>query len=101
MRLAVKTSTIAGRGVFAEDDIRKGELIHRMGGRRLYLLGCLAGVLTSAIRIDDPLPVRKYEYIVLDEFSILFNHSCGANAGIANEVDLIALTDIPRGSEIT
>jgi len=38
---------------------------------------------------------------VLDEFSILFNHSCGVNAGIANEVDLIALTDIPGGAEIT
>ena len=101
MRLAVNTSTIAGRGVFAEVDIRKGELIHRMGGRRVSLLGCIAGVLTGAIRIDDPLPIRKYEYIVLDEFSILFNHSCGANAGIANEVNLIALTDIPRGTEIT
>ena len=101
MRLAVGASTIAGRGVFAEDDIRKGELIHRMGGRRVSLLGCIAAVLTGAIRIDDPLPIRKYEYLVLDEFSILFNHSCGANAGIANEVDLIALTDIPRGTEIT
>lgn len=101
MRLAVRTSSIAGRGVFAEVDIRKGELIHRMGGQRVSLLGCIAGVLTGAIRIDDPLPIRKYEYIVLDEFSILFNHSCGANAGIANEVNLIALTDIPRGTEIT
>jgi hypothetical protein len=101
MRLVVRNSTIAGRGVFAEQDIRKGELIHRMGGQRVSLLGCIAGVVTGAIRIDDPLPVRKYEYIVLDEFSILFNHSCGANAGIANEVDLIALTNIPRGTEIT
>lgn len=101
MRLAVKASTIAGRGVFAEVDIRKGELIHRMGGRRVSLLGCIAGILTGTIRIDDPLPIRKYEYLVLDEFSILFNHSCGANAGIANEVNLIALTDIARGTEIT
>ena len=101
MRLAVRTSTIAGRGVFAGVDIRKGELIHRMGGRRVSLLGCIAGVFTGAIRIDDALPIRKYEYVVLDEFSILFNHSCGANAGIANEVNLIALTDIPRGTEIT
>ena len=101
MRLAVKSSTIAGRGVFAEVDIRKGELIHRMGGRRVSLLGCIAAALTGAIRIGDPLPIRKYEYVVLDEFSILFNHSCGANAGIANEVNLIALIDIARGTEIT
>src|SRR5262245_21525962 len=101
MRLADKASTIAGRGVFAGIDIRKGELIHRMGGRRVSLLGCIAGMLTGAIRIGDPLPIRKYEYVVLDEFSILFNHSCSANAGIANEVNLVAMTDIPRGTEIT
>jgi hypothetical protein len=72
-----------------------------MGGRRVSLLACIAGVLTGDIRIDDALPIRKYEYVLLDEFSILFNHSCGANAGIANEVNLIALTDIARGTEIT
>jgi uncharacterized protein len=101
MQLLVKASTISGRGVFAEQDIRKGQLIHRMGGRRISLARCIAEIAAGAIRIDDPLPVGKYEYLVLDEFSILFNHSCGANAGIANEVDLTALTDIPRGAEIT
>jgi hypothetical protein len=101
VRLTVKASPINGRGVFAEDDIRQGELIHRMGGRRVSLLRCIAEIATGHIRIDDPLSVRKYEYLVLDEFSILFNHCCQANAGLASEVDMVALRDIPRGEEIT
>lgn len=100
MKLTVKGSPISGRGVFAEDDIRPGELIHRMGGRRISLIRCIAEIATGSIRIDDPLSIQKYRYLVLDEFSILFNHCCQANAGLANEVDLVALTDIPRGQEI-
>ena len=75
MRLAVNASTIAGEGVFAEVGIRKGELIDRMGGRRVSLLGCIARVVTGDIRIDDALRIRQYEYVMLDGFSILFNHT--------------------------
>ena len=75
MRLAVQASTIAGRGVFTQVDIRKGELIHRMGGRRVSLLGCIAGVLTGDIRIGDPLPIRTYEYVVLTR-----SRSCSTTA---------------------
>ena len=101
MRLTVKASPINGSGVFAEDPIRQGELIHRMGGRRVSLIRCIAEIVTRSIRIDDPLPIQKYKYLILDEFSILFNHCCQANAGVANEVDLVALTNISPGEEIT
>jgi hypothetical protein len=101
VKLAVRASQINGRGVFAEGDIRQGQLIHRMGGRRVSLLRCVWEVATGAIRIDDPLSIGTYTYLVLDDFSILFNHRCEANAGIANEVDLVALTNIARGEEIT
>jgi hypothetical protein len=100
VRLTVKASPINGRGVFAEDDIRQGQLVHRMGGRRVSLVRCVWEVATGAIRIDDPLSIRKHTYLVLDDLSIRFNHCCQANAGIANEVDLVALTDIARGEEI-
>jgi uncharacterized protein len=101
VRLTVKASPINGRGVFAEHPIRQGELIHRMGGRRVSLVRCIAEIVTGSIRIDDPLSIQKYKYLVLDEFSILFNHCCEANAGLADEVDLVALTDIAQGEEIT
>jgi hypothetical protein len=101
VRLTVKASSINGRGVFAEDDIRQGELVHRMGGRRVSLMRCVWELATGAIRIDDPLSIRKYTYLVLDDVSIRFNHCCQANSGIANEVDLVALRDIARGEEIT
>jgi hypothetical protein len=101
MRLTVKASSISGRGVFAGDDIRAGELIHRMDGRRVSLIRCMIEIARGSVRIDDPLPIQRYEYLLLDEFSILFNHCCQPNAGVANEMDLVALADIPCGQEIT
>ena len=101
MNLIIGASPISGRGVFAGDDIRRGEVIHRMGGRRVSFIRCIADVMTGRTRIDDPLCIGKYAYLLLDDFSVLFNHSCQANATLAREVDLVALADIPRGREIT
>lgn len=101
MKLAVKGSAISGRGVFAGENIRRGEHIYRLGGERVSLLQCISGIVQGKIRMDDPLAIRKYEYIVLDDFSIRFNHSCEANAGLVGESDLVALVDIPCGQEIT
>jgi len=101
MKLAVRDSGISGSGVFAEADIRQGEMIHRMGGKRVSLLRCGFGILTGSVRIDDPLPIQNYQFIVLDDFSIRFNHSCSANAGLKGEGDLVAVVDIPKGGEVT
>jgi hypothetical protein len=101
VRLAVGQSSINGRGVFAQHDIRAGEFIHRMGGRRISLARCIAEIALGAIRIDDPLSIGKYQLLVLDEFSILFNHCCEANAALVNAADLVAQQDIGRGQEIT
>lgn len=101
MKLAVRDSGISGRGVFAEQDIRRGERIYRLGGERVSLLQCIGRVATGSVRMDDPLAIGKYTYIVLDDFSVRFNHSCEANAGIVGESDLVALVDIPRGQEVT
>jgi hypothetical protein len=101
MKLIVRPSAINGWGVFADDDIRQGELIHRMGGRKVSLMRCILEIAKGTIRIDDPLSIQKYRYLVLDDLSILFNHCCHANASLTGEVDLIALADIPRGQEIT
>ena len=101
MTLAVGSSGISGRGVFTEEPIGKGQMIHRMGGERVSLFVCAARIALGRVRMDDPLPIRKYEYLVLDDFSIYFNHSCAANAGLVKESDLVALADIAPGEEIT
>jgi hypothetical protein len=88
-------------GVFAERDFKRGEVIHQLGGRRISYLRCVAEILTQRIRIDDPLQIGRNLYIALDDFSIRFNHSCEANAGMRRESELFALVDIPRGTEIT
>lgn len=101
MDLSVRPSGISTMGVFADRDFARGEVIYRLGGRRISYLRCVAEILACRIRIDDPLQIGRNLYIALDEFSIRFNHSCEANAGMRGESELFALVDIPSGSEIT
>ncbi len=99
--LAVDNSGISGHGVFATRDIQSGSLIHRMNGKRASLLQCVAAIAKGSLNIDDPLQISRFGYIVLDEFSNRFNHSCEPNAALVNEADLVTVKPIAAGDEIT
>lgn len=97
----VAASTIGGQGVFANAPIARGDIIHQMGGERINLATCIARIATLQLRIDDPLPIGRFTYIVLDAFSNRFNHSCAPNALLRMQAELFAIRDIAAGEEIT
>ena len=72
-----------------------------MGGERITVAQCVARVLTGRLRIDDPLQIGTNAYIVLDDVSVAFNHTCDPNALIRGENEMIARRDITAGEEIT
>jgi uncharacterized protein len=99
--LAVRKSTIAGRGVYALRDFKRGETLRRFGGKvtsvpslkRIYKKGG-AKVSCDAFQIG----VRKY--LILDEFSVCINHSCSPNTAFKGERELVAIKPIKKGDEI-
>lgn len=97
----IRKSRIEGSGVFARQDIACGTAMHRMGGREVSRLRCVAGIIAGTIRKDDPLSVSATTYLVLDEQSVAFNHSCNPNAVVNRDWDMVAIRDIARGEEIT
>lgn len=99
LRLALTGET--GLGVVAGSAIPAAARIHRMGGRRVDLQGCVVEIQAGRIGRDDPLQVAEDVYFILDAFSICFNHSCDPNAGIRGEGELFALRGIAPGEEIT
>jgi uncharacterized protein len=99
--VAVAASSIGGQGVFANMPIAKGDVIHQMGGAEVNLATCIVRIATRQLRIDDPLPVGRFNYIVLDTFSNRFNHSCAPNALLRKTTELFAIRDIAAGEEIT
>lgn len=85
-----------GKGVFARSIIRKGEEILRFSGPLISLEEALA----KGERQCDPLQIGRRLYMDIGPPGVLVNHSCAPNAGIRNDVRLVAIMDIRAGEEI-
>ncbi|MEK9160163.1 MAG: SET domain-containing protein [Patescibacteria group bacterium] len=93
-KITVADSRIAGRGVYAKEDIRKGEPILDFRGPIITLEEALARPVDGC-----PLQIGAEIYLDLPEPDVLVNHSCMPNAGL-RKFTLTALTEIRRGTEI-
>lgn len=100
-KLKVKDTGKYGKGVFATEDIREGEIIHVLSGEIIDLNDIVERVNSKNENIDDPFQISKRTYIDLDEFSRTFNHGCDPNGGIRKKSELFALRDIKKGEQIT
>jgi hypothetical protein len=85
-----------GRGLFATRAFDEGEPILRFIGPLLSLEQVIAKGEAQA----NPLQVDDSLYIDIGYPGVYANHSCRPNAGIRNDIDLVALRPIPPGQEI-
>lgn len=97
MKIEVKDSKIGGKGVFAIEDIKNGEVILSWNPK-VILKDDLAKLS------DDELNyiVKKDEeaYFQMQEPEKFVNHSCNPNSAVVGDSD-VAIRDIKRGEEIT
>lgn len=101
----VRQSPIHGRGLFANDSIKKGEVVLVKGGhivnRRTLREEITPSLGPVEIQIGDDefiTPVTAEER----ELSMLYsNHSCDANLGMRGEITFVAMRDIAAGEELT
>ena len=100
-KLIIKDTGIYGNGVFASEDIKKGEIIHILSGTRMTLGELIKKVTSGKEFIDDPFQIGRMTYLDLDSLSRSFNHSCDPCGGIRKVSELFALRDIKEGEEIT
>ena len=88
-----------GNGIYAEQPIRKGELIAVFGGvvyewDDFIHLPDLERSL--CLQVEDrhflvPRPIGEGDYV---------NHSCNPNAGLSGQIGLVAMRDIKIGEEV-
>lgn len=100
-KFEIKGSPIEGRGAFATELIKKGELICVMSGEEMSITELKRRYAEGVERSTDPLQITDEKYIDLDEPFVLINHSCEPNATLSKKNDLVAIKDIQKGEEIT
>ncbi len=106
-KVAVRSSGINRRGVFAIKPIKRDEVIAVWGGHIVTERDFRRLARTSFKNIDD------YATRLADEFYLVsslqggledddfFNHSCDPNSGIKGQLIMVAMRDIALGEEVT
>ena len=100
-KIIVKDTLKYGKGVFANEDIKKGSIIYTLTGEKIDIKEFAIRVNSKKEEIDDPFQFGRRTYFDLDNLSRTFNHSCDPNAGIRKNSELFAIKDIKKGGEIT
>lgn len=101
----IRETSLNGKGTFAKENIKKGEMIYIRGGELLkieeaynYQPGeCPDGIWP--ITDEYWLGARTYEDFINQK--VYVNHSCNPNCGMRGEITCVAMRDIMVGEEIT
>ena len=100
----VAPSPIHGRGLFAVEQIARGEIVCVKGGHifdrpRLEELAPRLG--PAEIQIGEDLFIGPVDDAEREGSMIFSNHSCEPNIGVRGEITFVALRDIAAGEELT
>lgn len=100
----IGNSETAGRGLFAREEIRKGEVVSVRGGH----------IITRQMEKEIHKPDGYWGYPIADDFVLgplttkevedvmmFLNHSCEPNVGILGQIIFVAMRDIAIGEELT
>ena len=105
---AMKGNSIAGFGIYATRNIRKGDIVF-CGEEKAQRIVTKRFVEKNWSR-EQQLNFRRYAYAVSDEVFVLWdedpsewapqNHSCNANTGL-DGLNVVALRNVSRNEELT
>ena len=111
-KVSVNKSNIHGQGLFAQEDIKKGDIIWEIGKEditsKIEIIDCSKLLYYEANKnfekVIDILLYSLYRpgkfYYFLDENKFI-NHNTDPNALTKDDFTLVALKDIKTGEEIT
>ena len=101
-KVEIKQSSINNKGMFAKQDIMRGEIVYIKGGHILR-----KAELASSSQINSYLPISDDYFIGAKTFQeedavkLYNNHSCNPNCGLHGEITFVAIKDIKKGEELT
>lgn len=96
--IIVKKTSDKGYGVFAIRDILKGTYISEFKGPVVEIENL--EIFPPEV-VEHLFNIGEHTYIMAMEPAVRTNHSCEPNAGIKENVFLVAMRDIKQGEEVT
>ena len=103
-KTAVRDSPIHGRGLFAAEPIRKGEIVAVKGGSifRRQTRDALEKTIGAAeIPIAEDMYIGPLSAEEREGSMIFSNHSCEPNIGVQGQIIFVAMRDVAAGEELT
>ena len=101
-KVEIRQSDINKFGMYAKEDIKKGEMVFIKGGHIVKR----EALFTSSV-INSYLPISDEYYMASitpeeeEEVKLYNNHSCEPNCGMHGEITFVAIRDIGAGEELT
>lgn len=103
-KVAKRTSTVSGVGLFALEPIKKDEVIAVKGGYKLNgdQFAKLSELCKSAcLQVGDSDYIGPMFDEEAEQVMVGINHSCVPNVGLNTDYDTVAMRDIKAGEELT
>jgi hypothetical protein len=103
-KVTVRGSPIHGRGLFAAEPIKQGEIVCVKGGHifdRGTLREVSAKLGSAEIQIAENLFIGPLSEEEREGSMIFSNHSCDPNIGVQGQIVFVAMRDIAAGEELT
>lgn len=100
-KVCLKQSAISGIGLFANENIERGQIILIFGGSLSRKQDRYTGkfLRSTCIGITEEFILGESDQS-RKELSDYINHSCNPNAGLEDAITLVAIRDIKEGDEI-
>ena len=104
IKTEIRLSDTEGRGLFAKEPIRKGEIVSVRGGhiitrqmeKKIKKPDGFWGYPISDEVVLGPLNTQEVESVMM-----FLNHSCEPNVGILGQIIFVAMRNIDSGEEMT
>ncbi|MFA6076941.1 MAG: SET domain-containing protein-lysine N-methyltransferase [Candidatus Paceibacterota bacterium] len=99
MKIYIGESKTHGKGIFAKGDIKKGEIVFIIKGKKVHFL--IDSEESAKVAGFNWIGVGKNEWIDPVKYALYFNHSCNPNSAVKGKVTVVALCNIKKGEEVT
>lgn len=99
MKIHIGKSKLHGKGLFASRDIKEGEIIFIIKGKKIsFLIDSIKSAKNAGL---NWVGIGKNKWVDPINHCVYFNHSCNPNSAIKGKVTVVATRSIKKDNEVT